>query len=289
MSFRFGSDSTGNARVSRSGGAPDPQGGSGWTVCGWWYLSTDRNDFSTLIRLHASSGSTTRLNLATKSDGTTPAVFTSGNTGGVAGVDAFTAGAWLFVAVTQSGTTATIYTCTPGGTMHSASGTSSGGSAPDGYTIGGRSSSDSTEWFNGRARCVRQWAAVLTPTELAAERDSLTAIKAGAYADHPLATGTDLSDASGNSRTLTAGSVSGTTEADPPLGSSAADTLSGARVAGLPETAANGLILGDSIAAVRTAGGPDTAAVGLAALGCPKVSSLGRPWPTPSTRRGSAH
>jgi hypothetical protein len=166
-----------NDRLTRTGGAPDPQ--TGFTVCGWFYLSVDRDDFSTLIRLHASSGSTTRLTLATGSSGTLPAVFTPGNTSGVLGVDSFTVGAWMFVAVTQTGTTATIYTCTPGGTMHSASGTSSGGSAPDGYTIFGRSSSDASEWFNGRGACVRLWSTVLTGTELAA---SGTAIRAAADA-----------------------------------------------------------------------------------------------------------
>ncbi|WP_410633390.1 hypothetical protein [Amycolatopsis sp. cmx-4-83] len=256
MSFRFGADSTANSRVTRTGGAPDPQGAGGWTMCGWFYLSVDRNDFSTMFRAHASSGSTTRLTLATKTDGTSPAIFTPGNTGGVAGVDVFTGGAWLFIAIVQSGTTATIYTCTPGGTMHSASGTSSGGSAPDGYTIGGRSSSDSTEYFSGRARCVRQWSGVqLTSTELAAERDSFTAVKTGTYSDHPLATGTDLSDASGNSRTLTAGSVSGTTEADPPIGTSFTDAGTAT------------LTLGASGTQGRTAAAAGTADAALAATG----------------------
>jgi hypothetical protein len=263
MSFRFGADGTANSRVSRTGGAPDPQAAGGWTVCGWWYLSADRNDFSTLIRLHASSGSTTRLNLATKTDGTTPAVFTPGNTAGVAGVDQFTVGAWLFVAVTQSGTTATIYTCTPGGTMHSATGTSSGGSAPDGYTIGGRAASDNTEWFNGRARCVRQWTTVLTAAELAAERDSFTAVKTGAYSDHPLATGTDLSDASGNSRTLTAGSVAGTTEADPPIGTSFTDSGTAT------------ITLGGSGTQARTAAAAGTADAALTAAGTSSAARSG--------------
>jgi hypothetical protein len=265
MSFRFGADATGNARVSRTGGAPDPQGAGGWTVCGWWYLSADRNDFSTMIRLHSGSGSTTRLTLATKTDGTTPAVFTPGNTGGVSGVDALTVGSWLFIAVVQSGTTATIYTCTSvGGTLHSASGTSSGGSAPDGYTIGGRAASDSTEWFNGRGRFVRQWSGVqLTPTEVGAERDSTTAVKAGAYSDHPLATGTDLSDVSGNTRTLTAGSVAGTTEADPPIGTSAVDTLTGVRIGQLTDTAAATIARADTIGGARAASLADTAAVGV--------------------------
>lgn len=266
MSFRFGADGTANSRVTRTGGAPDPQGAGGWTLCGWWYLSADRNDNSTLFRAHASSGSSTRINVATAADGVTPSIFTPGNTGGVAGVDAFTVGSWLWVAVVQSGTTATIYTCTAvGGTLHSASGGSSGGSAPDGYTIGGRSPTDNLEWFNGRGRYVRQWSGVqLTPTELAAERDSATAVKAGAYSNHPLATGTDLSDASGNSRTLTAGSVAGTTEADPPLGTSFTD-------AGTATMA-----LGGAGAQSRSASATGTADVALSATG------------TASTQRGAA-
>ncbi|MEV6905159.1 LamG-like jellyroll fold domain-containing protein [Amycolatopsis sp. NPDC051372] len=278
MSFRFGADGTGDSRVSRSGGAPDPQAAGGWTLCGWWYLSADRNDFSTMFRSHAASGSTTRLTLATKTDGTTPAVFTPGNTAGVAGVDPFTVGSWLFIAVVQSGTTATIYTCTPGGTMHSASGTSSGGSAPDGYSIGGRSSSDASEWFNGRGRCVRQWATTLTPTELAAERDSLAAaVKAGSYVDHPLATGADLSDISGNSRTLTAGTAAGTTEADPPIGTSVADTSASLRTYGQPETPRVGIARQDAAGVSRATALPETAAIGIAQpdpVGYARVAAL---------------
>lgn len=253
-----------NDRLSRSGGAPDPQ--TAFTVCGWFYLSVDRDDFSTLIRLHASSGSTTRITLATGSSGTLPAVFTPGNTSGVLGVDSFTVGAWLFVAVTQTGTTATIYTCTPGGTMHSASGTSSGGSAPDGYTIFGRSSSDASEWFNGRAACVRLWSAVLNSTELAAERDSFTAIRTtNLYADYRLAdAATALNDSGPGGRTLTAGSTAVTTEADPPIGTSAADTLTGVRVGQFTDTTTATVVLADSLGAARAGGTVDTAAIGRA-------------------------
>lgn len=250
-----------NDRLTRTGGAPDPQ--AGFTVCGWFYLAVDRDDFSTLIRLHASSGSTTRLTLSTGSSGTLPAIFTPGNTSGVLGVDSFTAGAWMFIAVTQTSTTATIYTCTPGGTMHSASGTSSGGSAPDGYTIFGRSSSDSSEWFNGRGRCLRLWSTVLTPTELAAERDSLTKVKASSiYADYDMVdAATALADSSGNGRNLTAGSTAVTTEADPPIGTSAADTLTGIRASQLADTAATAITRTDMIGGVRAASQADGAAI----------------------------
>jgi hypothetical protein len=264
MSVRF---DAANDRVTRTGGAPDPQ--SGFTICGWYYVSVNRSDNSTLARIHAASGATTRFNLATDTGGLRPCVFTPGNTGGVQGVDSFTVGAWMWVAVTQTGTTAIIYTCTSvGGTLHSASGASSGGAAPDGYTFGGRSTSDALEWFNGRAQYVRLWSAALNTTELALERDSTIPVKtASLYADYPLSVFTDLTDHSGNTRNLTAGASSTTTEADaPPVsgGTTLLDTLGFVSVGRLTDTAAIGVTLLDAVSSVRAAALTDTAAKGVA-------------------------
>jgi hypothetical protein len=261
-------------RMSRSGGAPDPQ--AGFTLCGWFYLSVDRDDFSTMARLHASSGGTTRLTVATGPSGTTPAVFTPGNTSGIIGVDSFTVGSWLWVAVTQTGTTATLYTYSPGGTLNSTSGTASGGAAPDGYTIFGRSPSDASEWFNGRGACVRLWATVLTAGELPAERDSFTAVKtAGLYADYRLATASDLADHSGNGRDLTPGSTSVTTEDDPPLGTTVTDagtatlTLTATGTATKTMTAAGtaGLVLTADGVSLPVRAGAGSAVLTLSAAG----------------------
>jgi hypothetical protein len=274
MSNRFDAASD---RVSRAGGSPDPQ--TAFTICGWFYLSVNRADFSTLARIHASSGSTTRLTLATNTGGLRPAVFTPGNTGGVLAVDSFSVGAWLWVAVTQSSTTAIIYTCTSaGGTLNSASGTSSGGAAPDGYTFGGRSSSDASEWFNGRAAYVRLWSVVLNTTELAAERDSTVPVKtASLYADYPLTVFTDLTDHSGNARNLTAGSTSTTTEADPPLGTFVTDAPVGLRVGYPTDTTTFGVSAVDAPGGQRLGSPRELVTLGGAFTDAPTGVRVGSP------------
>lgn len=217
-------------RVSYTASNP-PDPATAFTVTMWVYLSVDRNDFSTLGRWHASSGGSTRLTLATGSSGETPCIFSPGNTSGVVAAETLTVGQWSRVAVTASGTSGTIYLAdTNTGPTTSSTGTVSGGSAPDGLTLGGRAPSDSSEWFNGRLAYVRLWSAVLSQAEIEAEWASTTPVRtANLWAHWPLATHTDLTDHSGNGRNLVAGSTATTTEDGPPLGS----TIQGTAVANL--------------------------------------------------------
>src|ERR1044071_3571192 len=104
-------------------------------VC-WAYLSVDQNNFSTLLRMHAASGSTTRVNFATGSSGETPCLFSPGNTSGVAAPAPLVASAWRPVGFTATGTTGTIYISSIDLlTVQSASGTVSGGSTATGFTL----------------------------------------------------------------------------------------------------------------------------------------------------------
>ncbi|HKS46368.1 MAG TPA: LamG-like jellyroll fold domain-containing protein [Amycolatopsis sp.] len=215
MSTRFDAATD---RLSHTASSP-PSPATSLTITAWAYVSVDRDDFSTFSRLHSSSGASTVLTWATSSDGTSgPNYFTGG--GSVSNGTGFVVGAWRKIAVSCSGTTATSYVATVGGSTEVDSGTVST-SAPTGITLGGRSPTDATEWFNGRLAYVRVFGgtSVLTQAEIEAEWASTTPVRtADLWADWPLTDSTDLTDHSGNGHHLAAGSTAVSTEADPPLG-----------------------------------------------------------------------
>jgi hypothetical protein len=137
-------------------------------------------------------------------------------------------GAWRKIAISCSGTTGKSYVNTIGGVTEVDSGTVGVGT-PDGITLGGRSSSDSSEPFNGRLAYVRVWTTELNQTQIEAEWASATpVITASLWASWPLTDSTDLTDHSGNGRSLTAGTTAVSTEADPPLSGSVTGTAAGA-------------------------------------------------------------
>lgn len=70
---------------------------------------------------------------------------------------------------------------------------------------------------NGRMAYCRVFTAALNATQIAAEKDSAVAIESGCWGDWKLSTASDLSDYSGNGRTLTLNSGTLTT-ADGPSG-----------------------------------------------------------------------
>lgn len=234
MAVRFDAASD---RLSWAGTAPTPS--SGLTVAYWAYIVVDRNDFSTMIRLHAGSGGTTCTNLATDSGGQLVCNFTAG--GSSAGPQNLPVGSWARVAVTVTGTTSTIYVALDAaGATQSQAGTvgANGAVSPDsGYTVGGRAPADASEWYNGRLAHLRLWSAVLTQTEIETEWASATPVRtANLFADYPLADATDLTDHSGAGRHLSAGSTAVTTEDGPPITS----TVTGTLAATLPTLAASG-------------------------------------------------
>lgn len=223
MSIRF---DTSTDRITWTGTAPTPS--SGITILFWAYVSTDLNANSTYMRLHTSSGGTTVVTLATNTDGTTPSCFTVGGT--VVGPTNPGAATWARVAYTITGTTAKVYTAlTDTGATNSTTGTagSSASTAPlSGYTVGGRSSSDASERFDGRIAYLRVWSTVLTQSEIETEWMSATPVRTSLlFADYPLETASDLTDHSGNGRHLSAGTSPVTSEADPPLPAPITGTL----------------------------------------------------------------
>lgn len=220
-------------RVSYTASSPpDPQ--AGFTFTCWAYLSVDRDAFSPIIRVYTVSGDTTRFNLSTASNGTSVAIFTANNTGGIIGTDALTVGSWLFIAATQAGTGSTdtiLYTATPTGALNAVSGLASGGSSATGLALFGRSAGDGSQWLNGRIAYARYWSTVLTPIEIAAERTSLTPVKTTSlWASWPLTDSTDLTDHF-STHNLVAGSTSLSTEDNPPYAYPTAVTGTGTALA----------------------------------------------------------
>ena len=201
--------------------------GAGFTITAWAWVSVDTDANSTIARLHSSSGGSTVATWATGSDGLSgPNYFTGG--GSVSNSTNMAVGAWRKLAISCSGTTGKSYVNTIGGVTEVDSGTVGVGT-PDGITLGGRSSSDSSEPFNGRLAYVRVWTTELNQTQIEAEWASATpVIASGLWASWPLTDSTDLTDHSGNGRNLTAGTTAVSTEADPPLSGSVTGTAAGA-------------------------------------------------------------
>lgn len=187
-------------RVNYSASNP-PVPSAGISFAGWVRIDVDRNDFSTLLRLHAAGGGSTTLTIGTGSDGVTMQVFSAG--GSVVGAAAVV-GDWYRVGYTLTGTDATLYLADVDGPVQVFTGTVAAGATPTGLTIAGRSAGDSDEPLTGTVAYARIWAAVLNQAGFEAEWDVAAAARtADLWADWPLAA--DLLDISGNGRHLTGG------------------------------------------------------------------------------------
>lgn len=200
-------------KVSYTGGVPNPS--SGFTFTAWVYNAVDLNANATYARLW--TGGSTTATFATGVDGTSgPSYFTGG--GSISATTGTPVGQWRKIAFTCTGTSGKVYAATPGGVTEVVSGTVSGTASPTSITLGGRSTTDDSEWWNGRIANARLWSAVLTQAEIEAEWAADTAVRtAGLWADWQVPTAADLTDHSGNGRHLVAGSTAVTTEAGPPL------------------------------------------------------------------------
>jgi hypothetical protein len=226
MAVRFDAASD---RLSYSASSP-PTPNSGFTITLWAYVSVSRGDYSTLVRLWTGSDSNVPVTFDTDSDGLTgPQYFsTSGIVNGSLGM---AVGAWRKLAVTRNSSgTAKNYAATQVGVTQVSSGAI--GSIPDpiGVTLAGRTPAEANEWFNGRLAYVRVWSRELSQTEIETEWSSTVPVSVtGLWAAWPLESASDLTDHSGNGRTLVADATEGptavTTEAGPfPIAATAALT-----------------------------------------------------------------
>ncbi|WP_409186507.1 LamG-like jellyroll fold domain-containing protein [Amycolatopsis sp. VS8301801F10] len=203
-----------------------------WTIGGWARIvSAGANSFNPCLRLHSGSGGNSAWIIGFKAaNGRNVAVYSASNPSGLIGAE-ISLNTWVYVAATlgSAGACSFYYGTTPG-SLTKLTGTVGVGTAPDGLTFFGRSPSDGSEWLNGSLAYWRIWTAVLTDAEIAAESQSATPVRSGAWASWDFA-GAALTDGSGNSRTLTAGSTALAADTDPPLGGTQNATLTCAATA----------------------------------------------------------
>jgi hypothetical protein len=214
-----------------------------------WVRNREGVGNGTFLRLRA----TATIYAFTASGGGTngPQIATTGGTAGpfVPSVgNALPIGEWRFVAMTINGTgggNGTVYhDIDTGGALSSTSGTVATG-VPTALSVGGRGGGDTTERWGGDIAHQRIWTAVLTPTEIAAERDSSVHVRASdLWAAWELPNASTLTDTSGNGRHLTAGETAVTTQDGPLIQSGTGGVLSGT----LPPP------LADVLADIRVAG-----------------------------------
>jgi hypothetical protein len=228
-----------DAATDRVSLASAPAVASGLSMIVWVKIVVDRDDFSTICRFHQSSGGNTAITLGMKANGTQPALFSPGNTGGILGTD-LVAGTWTCIgfAVNASGVGA-LYRGTTPGTLTKVTGTVPISQTPDGMTFFGRSPSDATEWLNGSLAYARAWAGQLSDAEMAAESASVTAVKTSGLFDHWAYAGAALTGVNGH--TLTAGTTALSADTDPVLGTDITGT--GALTAPAAQSSGTGTVV----------------------------------------------
>lgn len=224
------------------------------TVGGWVKLASDRNDFSTFMRMYSAGGGTA-ITVGTKVDGTTPVVFSPLNSTGVAAAG-MTVGTWTYIAYTLGAAGAVaIFSGTTPGSLSKATGTVAASGTADHLAIFGREPADATEWLDGSIAYWRIWTAVLSDAEIAAESQSATPIRtSGLWANWAFAAAALTDTVAG--RNLTAGTTALTSDTDPALGGGSFTDAGTATIA-----------LGGSGVQSRTAPAAGTADAALAATG----------------------
>ena len=186
---------------------------TGLTVLGWWRIRVDRHDYSAYYRTSTAGGATIHT-VETWDTGLSVNVFTA--SGQITDTYINAVDEWVALAVVDdgSGTVRSYVRPLDGATVTKSGAIATG--TPGQICIGGRSSTDSSEWLNGTTAYVRVFADTLTQAELETEWDSTSAVLT-AWADWPLFTADDLTDHSGNGRDLTPVGAGPTTEVGPPL------------------------------------------------------------------------
>lgn len=233
------------------------------TVCAWVKIGATHagNLFHPIMRVEASGGSALIFGFK-GTNGRTPSLYSGSSTTGISGTEVALS-TYVFVAATMSAGAAQLFQGTTPGSVSKVTGTVNTTGTPDTVTVFSRSPSDGSEWLEGTLAGVRMWTAVLSDAEIAAESLSLTAVRtSGLWASWPFAAAA-LTDASGNSRPLTAGSTALSSDTDPALSTDI--TGSGAVTAPAAVTTGTGTVTvsgtGAATAPKATAAGTSTAVV----------------------------
>jgi hypothetical protein len=235
------------ASSHRLGRTTAPDYNSAFTIAGWIYLVADPDDYHNIVKLygnHATQEVYDRLFINWGDFGTNRLRASYNNDTvnyNVGGPTDLTVATWYHVALLRTSATegqiildgvlnATIATNNVSGRLASVSELIFGAfRAPNNGAY--------SQYLDARLAYWRAWTAALSTTELTSERTSPTPVlTSGLWADWPLTVHTDLNDASGNARHLTATGTL-TTEGDPPAVSAGALPGDEGGLLTLPQTA----------------------------------------------------
>lgn len=177
---------------------------SAYTIACWAKIVVDQNVATCLVGLD--DGTTTDwAAFGLTDDGTTLTHFDDGNGAG-SGSIALTVGTWYFTAVVMNGTSGTVYAQAEGSTTMTSAALTGYSANINLATVRLGVSVHASDWLNGDLTGVRLWTAALTQAELANEaRQLLPYRRANLAVAYPLAS-PELTDYSGNARTLSGGS-----------------------------------------------------------------------------------
>src|SRR5690606_23173102 len=179
-----------------------------FSVSCWVYLSTDRDDYSTVWSLDNGTGN--NIVIQTDGDGTTLGIVSNGSWSSVS--LSMSVGQWYWVGVVKNGSTATVYRSTGTGTVSSTNHSVTGFLTADTLRIG--QSPWGGEWLNGRMAAVKVWTDALSANEIQAERDYTSPLQtSNLRAWYPFEVA-ETTDHSGNGETLSGG-ASPSTEPGP--------------------------------------------------------------------------
>ncbi len=182
------------------------------TVCGWFKVSVDRNDYSSIFFID--NGTSDNWGMQTGADGTTMSSVFDAST--QQGIGSMTVGTWYFIALSTSGTTGNIYYRTAAQSALTTVAVTSVTASVNAATLRIGDSPWGAEWFNGVTAALKGWNAALTANETLQESMQY---QPGRVSNllflHPFVKA-ETADYSGNARTLSGG-TGATTEDGPPI------------------------------------------------------------------------
>jgi len=190
-----------------------------FSVSGWVYLATDRDDYSTFWSLDNGTGN--NLVIQTNSDGTTLGIVSNGSWSSVS--LSMSVGQWYWVGVVKNGSTATVYRSTGTGPITSTSHSVTNALTANTLRIG--QSPWDGEFLSGRVAALKVWGDA--HPSITEERDYTAPVRATSLrAWYPFEVA-ETTDHSGNGETLSGGSGA-TTQPGPGIPFSPSEDVVGA-------------------------------------------------------------
>jgi hypothetical protein len=182
------------------------------TVCGWFYLSVDRNTWSTIFSID--NGTSDNWLMQTSDDGVTMSTVFDAST--QQGIGAMTVGTWYFICLATSGTTGNLYYRTASNPTLTTVAVTSVTANVNAATLRLGESPWGGEWWNGRIAAVQVYTVQLSAAEAHQESMQYAPRRlTNLVAWYPLVK-PETADYSGNARTLSGG-AGATTEDGPPI------------------------------------------------------------------------